>query len=36
MEHGRIVETGTRDAIFQTPKHEYTKKLMGRYRLLRQ
>ena len=29
MEHGRIVETGTRDAIFQTPKHEYTKKLMG-------
>ena len=29
MEHGRIVETGTRDAIFQAPKHEYTKKLMG-------
>ena len=29
MEHGKIVETGTRDAIFQAPKHEYTKKLMG-------
>ena len=29
MEHGRIVETGNRDAIFQAPKHEYTKKLMG-------
>ena len=28
MEHGKIVETGTRDAIFQAPKHEYTKKLM--------
>lgn len=29
MEHGKIVETGTRDAIFQAPKHEYTRKLMG-------
>ena len=29
MEHGKIVETGNRDAIFQAPKHEYTKKLMG-------
>ena len=29
MEHGKIVETGTRDTIFKTPKHEYTKKLMG-------
>ena len=29
MEHGKIVETGTRDTIFQSPKHEYTKKLMG-------
>ena len=29
MEHGKIVETGSRDAIFQAPKHEYTKKLMG-------
>ena len=28
MEHGKIVETGNRDAIFQAPKHEYTKKLM--------
>ena len=29
MEHGKIVETGNRDTIFQAPKHEYTKKLMG-------
>lgn len=29
MEHGKIVETGNRDAIFQAPKHEYTKMLMG-------
>ena len=29
MEHGKIVETGNRDAIFQAPKHDYTKKLMG-------
>ena len=29
MEHGKIVETGSRDAIFQAPKHENTKKLMG-------
>ena len=28
MEQGRIVETGTRDAIFDAPKHEYTRKLM--------
>ncbi len=29
MEHGKIVETGTRDIIFKNPKHEYTRKLMG-------
>ena len=29
MEHGKIVETGTRDTIFKNPKHEYTRKLMG-------
>lgn len=28
MEQGRIVETGTRDVIFDAPKHEYTRKLM--------
>jgi len=28
MEHGRIVETGTRDTIFDAPKHAYTRKLM--------
>ncbi len=28
MEQGRIVETGTRDIIFDAPKHEYTRKLM--------
>lgn len=28
MEQGRIVETGTRDTIFDAPKHEYTRKLM--------
>lgn len=29
MEHGKIVENGTRDTIFSSPKHEYTKKLMA-------
>ncbi len=29
MERGHIVESGTRDAIFDTPKHPYTKKLMA-------
>lgn len=28
MERGHIVETGTRDAIFQAPEHPYTLKLM--------
>lgn len=29
MERGHIVETGARDAIFDAPKHEYTRKLMA-------
>ena len=29
MEKGRIVETGTRDAIFTAPKHAYTRRLMA-------
>ncbi len=29
MEHGQIVETATRDALFDNPEHEYTKRLMG-------
>ncbi|MEO1250245.1 MAG: ABC transporter ATP-binding protein [Pseudomonadota bacterium] len=29
MERGRIVETGTRDAIFGKPEHDYTKRLMN-------
>ena len=29
MERGRIVETGSRSAIFDAPKHEYTQKLMA-------
>ncbi len=29
MERGRIVETGERDAIFEAPQHDYTKKLMA-------
>ncbi|MFK7875659.1 MAG: dipeptide ABC transporter ATP-binding protein [Paracoccaceae bacterium] len=29
MERGRIVETGTRDEIFEAPKHDYTRKLMA-------
>lgn len=29
MERGHIVETGTRDAIFDAPQHSYTKKLMA-------
>ena len=31
MEKGRIVEMGTVDEIFNSPKHEYTKKLMDSY-----
>ena len=29
MERGHIVETGTRDEIFEQPKHPYTRKLMA-------
>ena len=29
MERGRIVETGSRSAIFDAPKHDYTQKLMA-------
>lgn len=29
MERGRIVETGTRDEIFDAPQHPYTRKLMA-------
>lgn len=29
MSAGRIVESGDRDAIFDSPQHEYTKKLLG-------
>ena len=29
MEHGRIVETGSRDAIFAKPSHPYTLRLMS-------
>ena len=29
MERGHIVETGTRDAIFEAPQHAYTKQLMA-------
>lgn len=29
MERGNIVETGTREAIFDTPQHAYTRKLMA-------
>ncbi|AGI66791.1 peptide ABC-transporter ATP-binding protein [Octadecabacter antarcticus 307] len=29
MDQGRIVETGSRDAIFSAPKHDYTKRLMA-------
>lgn len=29
MERGHIVETGTRDKIFDAPKHDYTRKLMA-------
>ena len=29
MERGRIVETGSRSAIFDAPKHKYTQKLMA-------
>jgi len=29
MESGKIVEMGSVDEIFQRPKHEYTKKLLG-------
>lgn len=29
MERGHIVETGTRDEIFEAPKHAYTRKLMA-------
>jgi len=29
MERGHIVETGTRDEIFDAPQHEYTRKLMA-------
>ncbi|MEO1681111.1 MAG: ABC transporter ATP-binding protein [Pseudomonadota bacterium] len=29
MERGRIVETGSRDAIFDAPQHAYTSKLMA-------
>ena len=29
MERGRIVETGSRSSIFDTPKHDYTQKLMA-------
>ncbi len=29
MERGHIVETGSRDAVFEKPKHAYTQKLMA-------
>jgi len=29
MNGGRIVETGDRDAVFDAPQHEYTKKLLA-------
>ncbi|MET0860276.1 MAG: ABC transporter ATP-binding protein, partial [Microbacterium sp.] len=29
MQHGRVVETGTADQIFNSPQHPYTKQLLG-------
>jgi peptide/nickel transport system ATP-binding protein len=29
MEHGRVVEQGTRDAIFDRPQHAYTRALLS-------
>jgi peptide/nickel transport system ATP-binding protein len=29
MQHGRIVEQGTRDEIFDRPQHDYTKALLA-------
>jgi microcin C transport system ATP-binding protein len=29
MEHGRLVEAGETAAVFRSPQHEYTKKLLG-------
>ena len=29
MENGRIVEYGSRDEVFRSPRHPYTKKLLN-------
>ena len=34
MQTGRIVEQGTRDAIFDTPREPYTRQLLGAIPLL--
>ena len=34
MENGRIVEIGTRDDVFDRPKHDYTKRLLDAAMLL--
>jgi nickel transport system ATP-binding protein len=34
MRDGRIVDCGTRDAIFESPEHEYSKELLGTYATL--
>ena len=34
MENGRIVEIGTRDDVFDHPKHDYTKRLLDAAMLL--
>jgi peptide/nickel transport system ATP-binding protein len=34
LQHGRIVEEGTRDAIFDHPQHAYTRRLLSAIPLL--